>query len=520
MIKQLGKTITVLNAMAFTAVILIGGVSIYFTREILHNAHEIQEESKHIAIIDKIHTDTYRLVLAMHHFLIDFDDIYSIEAVTLVSKIKTSVEQYKAREISEQYKEKNLEIAQLEIIQQNIKDLEGVTALFEEYFKTGKFDKDELIGMEQFAYELEEAAKKINQIHFKKISEWINDSLNDMWVIFILYLTFILLGGLTIYAGHRVILEKIVRPIKGLVSATIAFADGKLDTRVYTNSRTEIGQLYHSFNHMAEKIQGNEKILKRFNDELEKKVKERMIELQQANDLLEKTQIALIRSEKIVAVGQIATGVTHEIKNPLNSLSISTQILIDELACKYGYESSACEAASLIQREINRINHILDEFVEFAKFPEPHFIMNNINEVVSEVAKLISLNANQLGIMIQVSLEDDIPNFQFDPRQFKEVLNNIMQNALKALKSGGLLQIKTACKDKNIIITIKDTGHGIPAKHLENIFTPFFSTKEEGLGLGLPIVEKIIESHGGKICCTSTEGEGTVFEMIIPHKKV
>jgi nitrogen fixation/metabolism regulation signal transduction histidine kinase len=520
MIKKLGKTITVLNAMAFAVVTLIGGVSIYFTREILHNAHEIQEESKHIAIIDKIHTDAYRLVLAMHQFLIVANDIYSNEVVSLISQIETSVEQYKAQESSEKYIEKNLEIAQLEIIQQNIKDLEGVTSFFEEYSKTGNYDKDELIGLEQFAYELEEATKKINQIHFKKISDWINDSLNDMWVIFILYVTFISLGGLTIYAGHRILLGKVARPIKGLVSATIDFAEGKLDTRVYTDSRTEIGQLYHSFNHMAEKLQGNDKILRRFNEELEKKVKERSLELQQANDLLQKTKFTLIRSEKIVAVGQIATGVTHEIKNPLNSLSLSTQILIEELACKSGYESSACEAASLIQREVNRINHILDEFVEFAKFPEPHFFINNINEVVSEVAELISFNANQLGIKMQMSLEDDIPNFQFDARQFKEVLNNIMQNALNALKSGGLLQIKTAYKDKNIIITLKDTGHGIPSKNLENIFTPFFSTKEEGLGLGLPIVEKIIESHGGKICCTSTEGEGTVFEIIVPVNKV
>jgi len=517
MIKKLGKTITVLNAMAFTVVILIGGISIYLTKEILHNTHEIQEESKHIAIIDKIHTDSYRLVLAIHHFLIDFDDIYSIEIISLISQIRTRVEQYKTQEISEKYIEKNLEIEQIEIILQNV---EGLISFFKIYFKTGNVDKDELIGMEQFAYELEEASKYINQIHFQKISGWIKESLDHMWIIFILYLTFISLGVLTIYTGHRILFEKVLRPIKGLVSATIEFTEGKLDKRVHANSQTEIGQLYHSFNQMAEKLQGNDKNLRRFNEELEKKVKERMIELQQANDMLEKAQIALIRSEKIVAVGQIATGVTHEIKNPLNSLSISTQILIDELSCIYGYESSACEAASLIQREIYRINHILDEFVEFAKFPEPHFIMNNMNEVVSEVAELISLDATQLEITMQVSLENDIPSFQFDARQFKEVLNNIMQNALKAMKSGGLLQIKTSCTDKSIIITIKDTGNGIPAKHLKDIFTPFFSTKEEGLGLGLPIVKRIIESHGGKICCTSNESEGTVFEIIIPLKMV
>ena len=172
MIKKLGKAITILNVIAFTVVILIGGISIYFTRAILHNTHEIQEESKHIAIINKIHANAYRLVLAIHHFLIDSDDKYSIEVVSLISQIKTSVTKYKAMEISEKYIEKNLEIEQLNIILQNVKSLEDVTSFFKAYSETGKFDKDELIGMEQFAYELEESSIKINQIHFKKMSDW------------------------------------------------------------------------------------------------------------------------------------------------------------------------------------------------------------------------------------------------------------------------------------------------------------------------------------------------------------
>ena len=94
-----------------------------------------------------------------------------------------------------------------------------------------------------------------------------------------------------------------------------------------------------------------------------------------------------------------------------------------------------------------------------------------------------------------------------------------MQNAIKSLNNDGKLEIKTATSAENVIITVKDTGEGIPEKYIDKIFTPFFSTKEEGLGLGLPIVQRIIESHGGKIECTSTIGEGTVFAISLPIER-
>jgi signal transduction histidine kinase len=215
-------------------------------------------------------------------------------------------------------------------------------------------------------------------------------------------------------------------------------------------------------------------------------------------------------------VGQIAAGVTHEVKNPLNSLSISTQMLLKELADKFGQDSSSYESASLIKHEINRINNILEEFVKFAKFPEPQFHPNNINTVISEVNSLMSSSAQDMDIQVDLSLQDDIPEFSFDARQFKEVFINLMQNAMKSIHNAGIIEIKTAISAENVIIIVKDNGEGIPEKYINKIFTPFFSTKEEGLGLGLPIVQRIIESHGGKIECTSTVGEGTFFEISLP----
>jgi signal transduction histidine kinase len=515
MLKKLGKSITIANAIAFAVVVLVGGVSIFLTSKILHSAYKIEELSKDIIGIDDIHSEAYRLVLSLHHFLIDPDELYSDESIEAISTLKETLENYRTEEVEQSLGDENFEIKYIDIMLGNIKDLGIVQQYFEEFSRTGTFDRDKIIELEDFAYELEDTADKINKIHSDKIKVSINESLINMWIILFIYLVFIAIGGVTIYAGHFVLVKKVVNPIKQLAAATIEFAGGTLDKRVYTDSKTEIGQLYQSFNRMAEKLQENDEVLRKFNEELERKVKERTLELEQANEQLQTTQLALIRTEKIAAVGQIAAGVTHEIKNPLNSLSINAQMLMKELADKFGMESSSYESASLIKYEINRINNILEEFVKFAKFPEPQFFPNSINQVIREVVDLISSEVQDLGVDIHLELQENISEFRFDARQFKEVLINLSQNALKAMHEGGELKINSRAMDENVIIRITDTGEGIPEKNIEKVFTPFFSTKAGGLGLGLPIVQRIIESHGGKICCSSTVGEGTTFEIIL-----
>lgn len=288
---------------------------------------------------------------------------------------------------------------------------------------------------------------------------------------------------------------------------------------MYTHSKTEIGLLYQSFNKMAEKLEEHNKLLRSFNEELEKKVRERTEALQATNEQLRKTQNALIRTEKIAAIGQIAAGVAHEVKNPLNSLSINIQLLLREVLDKFGADSPFYESASIIKSELNRINNIVEEFVKFAKFPEPNFIQDNINKVITEVAGILSHKAKDSGITVKLSLEDNIPLFKFDVKQFKTVLINLSLNSIDAMREGGILEMKTALRDKDIIIYVSDNGKGFQEKDIGKIFSPFFSTKEGGLGLGLSIVQKIVENHGGKINCTSKVGEGTTFEIILPIER-
>ncbi|RJR14499.1 MAG: HAMP domain-containing protein, partial [Nitrospiraceae bacterium] len=494
-------------------------VSIYLTKDILHNAYKVEELSKDIVEVDSMHSDAFRLILSMHHLLIEQDSLYSREAVDVISELKKKVEEYKKHELKTLSAGKNDEIEHLDRVLEEVKGLEIINDFMKEYMKTGHFDRDALIGLEEYAYGIEQSTDKINKVHLSRINDLIEESLTNMWIIFFIYLVFITIGGLSIYAGHIMLLKNVVLPIKTLASATIEFAEGKLDKRVDTDSRTEIGQLYNSFNRMAEKLQGNDEFLRKFNEELEKKVRERTIELQNANEELQKTQKALIRTEKIAAVGQIAAGVTHEIKNPLNSLSINAQMLIRELTTKFGPDSSAHESAMLIKSEINRINNILEEFVKFAKFPEPRLVDNDINRVVKEVADLISESAKNSGITVSLSLQENIPVIRFDNWQVREVLINLTQNAIRAMKEGGELALQTALTDDNVSIRVKDTGEGIPESNLVRIFSPFFSTREGGLGLGLSIVQRIVESHGGRINCISNMGTGTVFEVFLPVER-
>ena len=196
MVKKLSRNITVINIIAMSVVILVGGISIFLAKDILHNGYEIEEESKHIKIFDDLNTDAYRLVLSIHHFLIDPDQVYAREAISLVSKIESTTLGYRKMEEAEEYEESFEEVSILNELLRDIKELKKIVAVFDRYSKMGDFNRDELIGYEEFAYSLESSSKAINNIHFKKIEQWGQESIIKMWMILVLYLLFITFGGI------------------------------------------------------------------------------------------------------------------------------------------------------------------------------------------------------------------------------------------------------------------------------------------------------------------------------------
>ena len=515
---KLDKNISIIYSVVFLVLITFGGISVYLSSTILHKLHEIEEESRHVVIVKQMYKDVFRLVLAMHHFLIHPEKAYVGEMSSHLSEIETRVKEYIVIEKAETYQERNIEIDYLNIILSDIDKLKdflpGVDAVFS---RTGDFDRAHFEASEQFAYNIEIYVAKINEIHFKKIAEWEDQALSHMQAISYLFITFLFSGLVAFYIGHKVLSMTIVRPIRLLADTTLDFSKGAFDSRVHTKSKTEIGLLYQAFNQMAECVQSRDKLLTRFNEELEEKVGERTLELRKANEQLQRTQNRLITAEKISAIGEIATGVAHEIKNPLNALSINMQGLLREIQKKCGAgECRFYEMVNIIQYEVKRINSILDNFVCYAKFPEPFFMENDINQTVAEVAAVISPEAEAAGATVELSLSDAVPAFRFDRSQIKEVLMNLAQNALHAMPQGGVLTMRTFPKADSVILEVTDTGMGIPEKNRDRIFMLFFSTKETGLGLGLAIVKRIVEGHGGRITYISRNGVGTSFEISLP----
>ncbi|MEK6673475.1 MAG: ATP-binding protein, partial [Nitrospirota bacterium] len=265
-----------------------------------------------------------------------------------------------------------------------------------------------------------------------------------------------------------------------------------------------------------EKLESHEKELKEFNLTLENQIKERTSQLEHANENLKKAHAELIRSERLAVTGQIAAGVTHEIRNPLNSLAINIQMLHKELSnVSYSKIGDILKTISVVKLEISRINNVLEEFIRFAKLPQPKFMFYNVNAVIKDVADLIEASA--LTVMIDVRLAlGDIQPIRIDPEQIKQVILNIYQNSIHAMPDGGMLLTETFTENGKAIIRISDTGKGISPDDIVNIFTPFFSTKEAGLGLGLSIVQRIVEEHGGGIHCQSEINNGTMFTIALP----
>lgn len=517
MFTKLNNNILIAFALFIASVLVVGGISVYSARDILNNTHSIEEESKHIMIIDNIHASVYRLILTIHHFIIVPQNKYFKDADNLLQNIEREVDKYIRIEMEETYPEKEIEIVLLNEIKDNLRNIKvNLGWIFKEFHKTGRFDDRKLIDLESFAYGIESKVAEVNRVHFSQTSLLVGHSKSKMGLILYLYVIFSVIGVLAIILGQALLYHTVIKPIRRLSLSTERLADGELGTRVTTGSKTEIGSLYKAFNTMAERLQNHENELKQFNLDLERKIKERTSELENANESLKKTQADLIRSERQAVTGQLAAGVTHEIRNPLNSLAINIQILHKELSnISYPESKNILKTVSIVEHEITRVNNVLEEFVSFAKIPQPKFMLYDVNAVIKDVADLIEPAALTAKIDVRFSLSNIQP-IRIDAEQIMQAILNIYRNSMQAMPEGGVLLTETFIENGKAAIRISDTGKGISPADISDVFTPFFSTKEDGLGLGLSIVQRIIEEHGGEVYCRSEMNKGTMFKIMLP----
>jgi signal transduction histidine kinase len=228
---------------------------------------------------------------------------------------------------------------------------------------------------------------------------------------------------------------------------------------------------------------------------------------------LNRTKNELVRSEKLIALGRLSAGVAHEVRNPLNAMKGAIVYLRRQRA----NDALVSEYTQLVSEEIDRLSQFVSEFLCFARQSVPKPEPTDINRLIDATQNLFEKEALERGIRLHNQLATDLPDSAVDPHQMEQVLVNLLRNAMDALPDGGditfssrLLKAQGNSSDSPWMrVAVEDNGIGIPADHLKNIFDPFFSTKDTGTGLGLPISLGIVQNHGGHIRITSQEGGGT-----------
>jgi signal transduction histidine kinase len=228
---------------------------------------------------------------------------------------------------------------------------------------------------------------------------------------------------------------------------------------------------------------------------------------------LESAQRKLLHAERLTAVGQGVVRVSHEIKNPLMVIGGFAR----QVARKIQGDEPSVQKLNLIVEEVRRLEKLLTEVRDFTRVREPAMQEGDINRVVQGVADLMVSTLSSAGINLELQLEPDPGLSRIDPDQIKQVLINLVKNAMEAMPHGGMITIRTCRERGGILVEVKDTGQGITPEHLKEIFHPFFTTKEKGTGLGLAVSLKILNDHNGELLVSSRVGEGSVFTVRLPR---
>lgn len=230
---------------------------------------------------------------------------------------------------------------------------------------------------------------------------------------------------------------------------------------------------------------------------------------------IKKAEDQLIQSEKLAALARLSAGVSHEIGNPLTSISSYVQILRD-----MDFDAFTKDALDTIARHINRIATIVRQMSSFSKTQPEEIRPCNLKELLSSTVDLVKYDKRTKALEISIDIPEDIPQVTVDGNQIVQVFMNLILNAADAMPEGGRLTITGGRMDGDVEISFKDTGHGIRKEHLGRIFDPFFTTKDRGTGLGLAVSYTIVKSFGGNILVESSPGEGSTFRVRLPlHEK-
>lgn len=272
--------------------------------------------------------------------------------------------------------------------------------------------------------------------------------------------------------GVTVLTQRLLAPIRTLTEAVKEVGEGRFEGELAVRSDDELGLLAREFN------------------EMQKKLGERERQLQ------EKTQ-ELLRSERLAAVGRLAAQITHEIRNPLSSISLNAELLADEL--EDDSPEGRVEARALLAsmgREVDRLAEITEDYLRFARLPKPRLEPLDLNDAVEELAEFVRPEFATAGVRLEWHLDATQPWVLADGSQLRQVLVNLLRNARESASS---VVLRTTVNDGQASVLVEDDGPGIPESDRHRVLEPFFTTKERGTGLGLALVQQIVHEHSGEL---------------------
>jgi signal transduction histidine kinase len=272
--------------------------------------------------------------------------------------------------------------------------------------------------------------------------------------------------------------EKMAQVGKGDLTATVSFA----------RRNDEIGDLGRDFNRMVEQLRQNREEI----------------------DRLHRTQMS--RAEHLATLGEMATGLAHEIRNPLAGIAGVIEIIGRDLPST----SPARAVVKDVKQEITQINRILSDLLETARPRAPQIRASDLNTTVEHAVMLARQQALSKPISIDLLKSASLPAVQHDSDQIHQVLLNLLLNSIQAIDGKGLITVELCERGDNALVVVTDSGRGISPDHLPNIFRPFYTTKGHGTGLGLSLARRIVEEHHGHVEVTSIVGKGTKFIVFLP----
>jgi signal transduction histidine kinase len=279
------------------------------------------------------------------------------------------------------------------------------------------------------------------------------------------------------------------KPIETMAGAARRVADGDLTCELPAGRKDEIGQLALSFNYMIGR-------------------------LREDRGLREK----LRRAEHLAGIGQFSRSIAHEIKNPLNFISLGIEHMQEAYRPSASAEAARFESLLVnMKKEIERVSRFAESFLEFGKSLELTLARTDMRALLRNVLELVAVKAAKERVQIALEADPQPAVLEIDPDFIRTCLFNILLNAFQAMPDGGRITVRTRSDGTWCVVEISDTGTGVPPETAARAFDPFFTTKRGGIGLGLAFTKRVVEEHGGRVSFQSAEGQGTTVRILLPR---